>query len=136
MYCRLKIKLLNKCSFVSIWYIKNFIWFISTVLPACSTFLGDLLLTNFFDFSWCFYINIRRHAFVEIFLKRSEKKFDLIFADPPYGKIDYEWLFNSCGERISKNGKLVIEMNNNNFTFNNCVEKVYGETKVLFYSKI
>ena len=73
---------------------------------------------------------------VETFLKRSEKKFDVIFADPPYGKIDYEWLFNSCKEKISKNGKLVLEMNNNNFTFDNCLEKVYGETKVLFYNKI
>ena len=73
---------------------------------------------------------------VETFLKRSEKKFDLIFADPSYGKIDYEWLFNSCREKIFKNGKLVVEMNNNNLTFDNCLEKVYGETKVLFYNKI
>ena len=73
---------------------------------------------------------------VETFLKRSEKKFDVIFADPPYGTIDYEWLFNSCREKISKNGKLVVEMNNNSFTYNNCVEKVYGDTKVLFYNKI
>jgi len=73
---------------------------------------------------------------VETFLKKSEKKFDLIFADPPYGKVDYEWLFNSCKEKISKSGKLVVELNNNNFTYNNCVEKIYGETKVLFYNKI
>lgn len=73
---------------------------------------------------------------VETFLKKSEKKFDLIFADPPYGKIDYEWLFKSCKEKISNSGKLIIEMNNNNFTLNNCVEKIYGDTKVLFYSKI
>ena len=73
---------------------------------------------------------------VETFLKKSEKKFDLIFADPPYGKVDYEWLFNSCKEKISKSGKLVVEMNNNNFTYNNCVEKIYGETKVMFYNKI
>ena len=69
-------------------------------------------------------------------LEKTSLKTDVIFADPPYGTIDYEWLFNSCREKISKNGKLVVEMNNNNFTFNNCVEKVYGETKVLFYSKI
>ena len=73
---------------------------------------------------------------VETFLKKSEKKFDLIFADPPYGKVDYEWLFNSCKEKISKSGKFVVEMNNNSFTYNNCVEEIYGETKVLFYNKI
>ena len=73
---------------------------------------------------------------VESFLKKSEKQFDLIFADPPYGKIDYEWLFNSCLERISKSGKLIVEMDNNNFSFNNCIEKIYGDTKVLFYSNI
>ena len=59
-----------------------------------------------------------------------------MFGDPPSGKIDREWLFNSCKEKISKSGKLVVEMNNNSFTYNNCVEKVYGETKVLFYNKI
>ena len=79
-------------------------------------------------------INIIRDK-VEIFLKDTNDLFDLIFADPPYDKIDYDWLFNSCIKKLSKNGKLVVEMKKNNFVYNNCIEKVYGDTKVLLYNK-
>ena len=79
-------------------------------------------------------INIIRDK-VEIFLKDTNDSFDLIFADPPYDKIDYDWLFNSCIKKLSKNGKLVVEMKKNNFTYDNCIEKVYGDTKVLLYNK-
>ena len=79
-------------------------------------------------------INIIRDK-VEIFLKDTNDSFDLIFADPPYDKIDYDWLFNSCIKKLSKNGKLVVEMKKNNFTYDNCTEKVYGDTKVLLYNK-
>ena len=79
-------------------------------------------------------INIIRDE-VEIFLKDTNDSFDLIFADPPYDKIDYDWLFNSCIKKLSKNGKLVVEMKKNNFVYNNCIEKVYGDTKVLLYNK-
>ena len=72
---------------------------------------------------------------VELFLKHTSDSFDLIFADPPYDKIDYDWLFNSCIKKLSKNGKLVVEMKKNNFKYNNCIEKVYGDTKVLLYNK-
>ena len=72
---------------------------------------------------------------VELFLKNTKDSFDLIFADPPYDKFDYDWLFNSCIKKLSENGKLVVEMKKNNFIYNNCFEKVYGNTKVLFYNK-
>ena len=79
-------------------------------------------------------INIIKNK-VELFLKKTNDSFDLIFADPPYDKIDYDWLFNSCIKKLSKNGKLVVEMKNNNFIHDNCIEKVYGDTKVLLYNK-
>ena len=72
---------------------------------------------------------------VELFLEKTNDSFDLIFADPPYDKIDYNWLFNSCIKKLSKNGKLVVEMKKNNFIYDNCIEKIYGDTKVLLYSK-
>ena len=37
--------------------------------------------------------------------------------------------------KLSKNGKLLVEMKKNNFTYDNCIEKVYGDTKVLLYNK-
>jgi 16S rRNA (guanine966-N2)-methyltransferase len=79
-------------------------------------------------------INIIKNK-VELFLKNTNNSFDLIFADPPYDKIDYNWLFNSCIKKLSKNGKLIVEMNKNNFLYENCIEKVYGDTKVLLYHK-
>ena len=79
-------------------------------------------------------INIIKNK-VELFLKNTNDSFDLIFADPPYDKIDYNWLFNSCIKKLSKNGKLVVEMKKNNFIYDNCIEKVYGDTKVLLYNK-
>ena len=79
-------------------------------------------------------INIIKNK-VELFLKKTNDSFDLIFADPPYDKIDYDWLFYSCIKKLSKNGKLVVEMKKNNFTYDNCIEKVYGDTKVLLYNK-
>ena len=79
-------------------------------------------------------INIIRDK-VELFLEKTDDSFDLIFADPPYDKIDYDWLFNSCIKKLSKNGKLVVEMKKNNFMYEKCIEKVYGDTKVLFYDK-
>ena len=79
-------------------------------------------------------INIIKNK-VELFLKKTNDSFDLIFADPPYDKIDYDWLFNSCIKKLSKNGKLVVEMKKNNFVYDNCIEKLYGNTKVLYYKK-
>lgn len=79
-------------------------------------------------------INIIKNK-AELFLKNTNDSFDLIFADPPYDKIDYYWLFNSCIKKLSKNGKLVVEMKKNNFIYDNCIEKIYGDTKVLLYNK-
>ena len=73
---------------------------------------------------------------VEVFLKQSKDSYDLIFADPPYDKIDYNWLFDSCIKKLSKNGKLIVEMNNNNFSYKNCIKKVYGGTKVLLHTNL
>ena len=61
--------------------------------------------------------------------------FDLIFADPPYDKLDYNVLMNMCIEKLSKNGKLILEMSNNNLSFENTIERKYGNTKVLIYTK-
>tara|TARA_B100001564_G_C20620871_1_gene662289 strand:+ start:664 stop:1176 length:513 start_codon:yes stop_codon:yes gene_type:complete len=80
-------------------------------------------------------INIIKNK-VELFLKGTNDSYDLIFADPPYDMIDYNWLFNSCIERLSKNGKLIVEMKKNKFIYDNCIEKVYGDTKVLLYKNL
>ena len=69
------------------------------------------------------------------YILETKDTFNLILADPPYDKFDYNWLFNSCIKKLSKNGKLVVEMKKNNFIYDNCIEKVYGDTKVLLYNR-
>ena len=69
------------------------------------------------------------------FLNKIDKKYDLIFADPPYDSLDYGILIKQCIQRLSKNGKLIIEMNRNSFSFKESIEKLYGDTKIIIYTK-
>jgi 16S rRNA (guanine(966)-N(2))-methyltransferase RsmD len=45
------------------------------------------------------------------FIKKTEQKFDLIFADPPFAYTDYEALITTIFERdlLSQNGLLIVE---------------------------
>jgi 16S rRNA (guanine966-N2)-methyltransferase len=72
---------------------------------------------------------------VDVFLQNIKESYDLIFADPPYDDIDYELLMNRCIEKLEKNGKLIVEMRNNSFSFHGSIEKKYGDTKILIYNK-
>ena len=72
---------------------------------------------------------------VDVFLQNIKGRYDLIFADPPYDGIDYELLMNRCIEKLAKNGKLIVEMRNNSFSFHGSIEKKYGDTKILIYNK-
>ena len=69
------------------------------------------------------------------YLDNINENYDLIFADPPYGNINYMDLMNVCIEKLSKNGKLVLEMRNNNFSFEGSSAKQYGDTKIIFFTK-
>ena len=67
--------------------------------------------------------------------KIPNETFDLIFADPPYGNKDYMELMNICIEKLAKNGKLILEMRNNDFSFAGAIVKHYGHTKIILYTK-
>ena len=69
------------------------------------------------------------------YLRNVKENYDLIFADPPYGKENYLDLMNICIERLANNGKLVLEMRNNDFFLAEAITKNYGETKIIFYTK-
>ena len=79
------------------------------------------------------FITIKNNALS--FLKKIDKKYDLIFADPPYECLDYSVLMKECVQRLSENGKLVIEMSKNNFSYKDATEKLYGNTKIIIYTK-
>jgi len=95
--------------------------------------LINLLNRNKIKFDSSEFSVIKKKAF--IFLENIDMNFDLIFADPPYDKLDYNVLMNMCIEKLSKNGKLILEMSNNNLSFENTIERKYGNTKVLIYTK-
>ena len=69
------------------------------------------------------------------YLNNIDKNYDLIFADPPYGSEDYFELMNICIEKLVKNGKLILEMRNNDFSFTEAIIKNYGDTKIIFFTK-
>ena len=92
-----------------------------------------MLKRNKSKFKGVEFFMVRKKAFY--FLKSIENKYDLIFADPPYDKLDYTVLMSMCKEKLSKNGKLILEMSNNNLSFTNSIERKYGDTKIVIYTK-
>ena len=69
------------------------------------------------------------------YLNNIDENYNLIFADPPYGNVDYFELMNICIEKLAKNGKLILEMRNNDFSFAEAIIKHYGDTKILLYTR-
>jgi 16S rRNA (guanine966-N2)-methyltransferase len=78
-------------------------------------------------------LNIRYDKFV----KSSNEKFDLVFADPPYYDFDFEKL-NNIYKILSADGILVLESSKRikaiePFELKLIVEKKYGDALVRFY---
>ncbi|MCX7837267.1 MAG: 16S rRNA (guanine(966)-N(2))-methyltransferase RsmD [candidate division WOR-3 bacterium] len=73
---------------------------------------------------------------VFIFLKKIDKKFDIIFLDPPYFKNYYKRVLNLIRENnlLNKKGFIIVE-SHKRFDFKDCnfkilKEKIYGDTKI------
>ena len=69
------------------------------------------------------------------FLKKK-KSFDLIFADPPYGKFNLFELIEDSFRHLNKNGKLLLECQKNETPFMDATFKDYGDTRILFWENI
>uniref|UniRef100_A0A7V4E2W7 16S rRNA (Guanine(966)-N(2))-methyltransferase RsmD n=1 Tax=candidate division WOR-3 bacterium TaxID=2052148 RepID=A0A7V4E2W7_UNCW3 len=73
---------------------------------------------------------------VFIFLKKTDKKFDFIFLDPPYFKNYYKRTLEliKAKDLLNKKGMIVIESYKNfdfkDFGFKTIKEKIYGDTKI------
>lgn len=64
-------------------------------------------------------------------------KFDLIFADPPYGKVDLVKLIDLCRRHIRISGKFLLESSiRDKLPPDFCREKVYGDTRITFWESI
>lgn len=72
------------------------------------------------------------------FLKKTDKKFDIIFLDPPYFKNYYKKTLKLIKERnlLAKKGIIIVESYKKfsflNFGFKILKEKIYGDTKITF----
>ncbi len=93
----------------------------------------NLLIKNKNKFSKHIFHIVKKRS--TAFLNNTDENYDLIFADPPYGNMDYMELMNICIEKLAKNGKLILEMRNNDFSFAGAIVKHYGETKIILYTK-
>lgn len=74
------------------------------------------------------------------FVKNCNKKFDLVFADPPYYQFDFEKL-NDVYKILNKKGIFVLESSKRGSIkelngLELFLEKKYGDTKILFFRKI
>ena len=67
---------------------------------------------------------------------KNAQTFDLIFADPPYGRFDLEPLSKSILEKLNKNGKFILECEINQEVFLDADVTDYGDTRILTWTKI
>lgn len=61
---------------------------------------------------------------------------DLIFADPPYGKYDYDIIVKSAINKLAKNGKFILECNENIYDSVGMDQFNIGDTKLYMYTKL
>tara|TARA_Y100001954_G_scaffold21747_1_gene19894 strand:+ start:189 stop:695 length:507 start_codon:yes stop_codon:yes gene_type:complete len=68
------------------------------------------------------------------FIKKSDK-YDIIFADPPYGHINIKEFADDALEKINSNGILVVECSEKE-SVEGC-DKItkFGDTKLLYWKK-
>ncbi len=77
------------------------------------------------------------------YIKKIDKKFDLIFIDPPYEQVKlYNLALNEILKMdiLNENAKIICEMKNNlnikNDNLKIIKEKKYGSSKIVIFSKV
>ena len=68
------------------------------------------------------------------FLKQKNQ-YDIIFADPPYGKIDIDQLTKKCFSSLLNNGRFILESSKRDNIPPGGVSKNYGDTIVTIWTK-
>ena len=66
-------------------------------------------------------------------LKKNSKKFDIIFAAPPYQSTDFFTLLNKVKQKIKINGFFCMEMKKEKINNLDTRIKYYGNTQVVFW---
>ena len=66
---------------------------------------------------------------------KKDRFFDLIFADPPYGRFDLEPLSESILEHLNKKGKFILECEKGQEPYLGADVTDYGDTRILTWTK-
>ena len=65
----------------------------------------------------------------------DNRKYDIILGDPPYGQKGLNLLIESCLKMLNPNGLLVLETSTKDKHTSADRERIYGSTKLSFWSK-
>ena len=94
--------------------------------------LIELIKTNSNKFDKEFNTNIICSKWDYFFKKKYQ--YDIIFADPPYGKIDIFKLKKICFSSLLNNGRFILESSKNDRIPKGGITKHYGDTVVTFWT--
>ena len=73
---------------------------------------------------------------VEIFLKKFSKRYDIIFADPPYDTFSFEFLRSNVSNLLNYGGVFCMERRFEEDLIEDVKIKKYGKTQFLIWEKI
>ena len=77
-------------------------------------------------------VNTYRMDVRQFFIK-NDRQYNIIFADPPYGLFEFDFIFNSVKPFLKKDGIFSMEMKKQPIEFSNVRVKTYGKTQVVFW---
>ena len=87
-----------------------------------SQFLQDQVDMKVVCKDWCHYL-------------RMQHEYDIIFADPPYGKIDIGKLVEKCLSTLLNNGRFVLETSSRESIPVGGRSKKFGDTMITIWTK-
>ena len=68
------------------------------------------------------------------FLNKSNSKYDIIFADPPYETYDFKTLLSEVKNKLNPGGVFCFESNKLDSVIDEAVRvKIYGDTQITFW---
>ena len=73
---------------------------------------------------------------VEKYFKKCSERYDIIFADPPYGTISFEELKVKVSKLLNYNGIFCMERRFEKTDYDDVRIKNYGKTQILIWKKI
>ncbi len=69
------------------------------------------------------------------FLKNNKILFDLVYADPPYGKYDLSKLSELILKHLNNQGKFILECEKKQVPLIDTIFKDYGQTRIYYWEK-